>query len=63
MRRRSRRGQATTEYFVLVAVLVVGLVAAAYAFLPGFQQGIAGLSSDAGTLFAAGTQDGRNDRR
>jgi uncharacterized protein (UPF0333 family) len=60
---RSRRGQATTEYFVLISVLVVGLVVAAYAFVPGFTQGMTALRSDATTLLTAGAQDGHGDRR
>lgn len=61
--RRRRGGQATTEYFLLVSVAVIGLAVAAYAFIPGFQQGVQGLTSDTRTLFGAGTSDGRGDSR
>ena len=59
----SRRGQATTEYFLLISVAVVGLAVAAYAFVPGFSEGVTGLKSDTSQLFGAGTRDGSSDRR
>ena len=62
-RRAARRGQATTEYFVLISVLVIGLLVAAYAFLPGFRDGMTALSDDAGTLIGAGAQNGSGDKR
>ncbi|MBM4366608.1 MAG: hypothetical protein FJ102_10375 [Deltaproteobacteria bacterium] len=58
-----RRGQSTVEWMLLVAVITVGLVAAAYAFLPGFSQGVDGLESDLGNLFAQGERDGSGDAR
>ncbi|MDP2314184.1 MAG: hypothetical protein Q8P41_14875 [Pseudomonadota bacterium] len=61
--RRRRRGQATTEYFLLVSVAVVGLAVAAYAFIPGFQEGVIGLTTDTRTLFGAGTSNGSSDAR
>lgn len=59
----TRRGQATTEYVLLIAFLVVALLVAAYAFLPGFSQGMDGLERDAGGLIASGTESGRGDKR
>lgn len=59
----NRRGQATTEYMLLIAFLVVGLAVAAYAFLPSFSDGVDGLEDDASGLIGAGTEDGRNDKR
>lgn len=59
----TRRGQATTEYLLLIAFLVVGLLVAAYAFLPGFSQGMDALEDDAGGLIASGTENGRADKR
>lgn len=59
----TRRGQATTEYVLLIAVLVVGVVAAAYAFVPLFDEGMDGLDDDAGSLFEQGTRAGSGDVR
>lgn len=61
--RRFRSGQATTEYMLLVAVLIIGLLVAAYAFLPGFSEGVDGLGSDVQGLFSSGTQNGAGDMR
>ncbi len=58
-----RRGQSTVEWMLLVSVITVGLVAAAYAFLPGFSQGVDELESDLGKLFAQGERDGSGDAR
>jgi hypothetical protein len=58
-----RRGQSTVEWMLLVAVLVVGLVVAAYAFLPGFGRGVDELGSDVSNLFAQGETDGGGDMR
>ena len=60
---RRRRGQATTEYFLLISVAVIGLAVAAYAFIPGFSEGMTGLGSDASTLFGSGTSDGSGNKR
>ncbi len=40
------RGQAATEYMMLVSVAVVAVVGAAYAFVPTFQTGVQELSLD-----------------
>ncbi len=58
-----KRGQSTVEWMLLVAVLCVGLTAAAYAFLPGFAQGVDGLETDLDRLFAQGESDGSGDIR
>ncbi|MDP2308058.1 MAG: hypothetical protein Q8P18_18690 [Pseudomonadota bacterium] len=60
---RRRRGQATTEYFLLISVAVVGLAVAAYAFIPGFSEGMDNLGSDASTLVGAGAANGSGDKR
>ena len=57
------RGQSTVELMLLVSVLVIGLVAAAYAFMPDFQKGVSELGDDIGTLFAEGEQNGSGDMR
>lgn len=37
---RNRRGQSATEYMLVIAVVVLGLVAAASRFIPKFQEGV-----------------------
>lgn len=58
-----KRGQATTEYLLLIAFLAVALAVAAYAFLPSFSEGADGLTDDATRMWAAGTEDGANGKR
>ncbi len=43
---RSERGQTATEYMMVVSVIVIGVVAGAYAFVPSFQTGVGELSMD-----------------
>lgn len=42
----SRRGQSTVEYMMLISVIVLAIVAAAYVFVPTFQKGVEGLATD-----------------
>ena len=42
----SERGQTATEYMLMVSVLVVAVVAGAYAFVPSFTTGVGELSMD-----------------
>jgi hypothetical protein len=58
-----RNGQSTVEWMLLVAMLVVGLLVAAYAFLPGFGQGVEHMGDDASGLFAEGEANGSGDMR
>lgn len=58
-----RRGQATTEYFMVIAVIVIAVVAAAWLFLPGFSEGADGLGADMKRVLQAGRQDGSGDQR
>ena len=41
---RLSRGQSTTEYMLLVSVIVIAVVAAAYIFIPDFQTGVDSLA-------------------
>lgn len=59
---RSRSGQATAEVVVLIAVLAVALAAVAWALVPGFEDGVQGLSDDAGSLLNGPTSGSRNKR-
>ena len=42
----SERGQSSTEYMLLVSVVVIAIIAAAYAFVPTFKTGVYDLSKD-----------------
>ena len=61
--RPSRRGQSTVEYMLVVSVLAIALVAAAYAFLGSFSEGYEAMTDDAGTVLKSGTQDGSGNQR
>lgn len=41
-----RRGQSATEYMLIIAVVVLGLVSAASHFIPAFNQAVAGLAQN-----------------
>ncbi len=43
---RNRRGQSATEYMLIVAVVVLGLVSAASHFIPVFNQAVATLAQN-----------------
>lgn len=43
---RNTRGQSATEYMLVLAVVVLGLVAAASHFIPTFNQAVAGLAQN-----------------
>lgn len=49
-----RRGQSTVEWALVVAVLVVAVVAAAYVFVPGFQSAMDDAGGALSTLYASG---------
>lgn len=61
--RRARRGQATSEYMVLISFLAVALIVAAWAFYGSFRSGVTHLAGDAAGLFGEGTADGSGDMR
>ena len=60
---RMRRAQSTVEYMLILAVMSVALVAAAYAMIPDFRAGIGELGDYVENLFAEGEKDGSADRR
>ncbi|MBN1283565.1 MAG: hypothetical protein JXA24_07335 [Proteobacteria bacterium] len=43
---RGKRGQSATEYMLIVAVVVLGLVSAASHFIPVFNQAVAELAAN-----------------
>ena len=56
MRRAVReRGQASTEYMLLVSVIVIAVVAAAYVFVEPFRGGVTSLAGDASRILATGS--------
>ena len=46
---RGRRGQSTVEYMMLVSVIVIAIVAAAYVLVPTFQKGVSDLATEVST--------------
>ena len=53
---RNRRGQTATEYMLIVAVIVLGLVAAASQLIPRFRGGVEGLSDNVSTWLETNQQ-------
>jgi len=49
-----RRGQSTVEYMILISVIVIAIVAAAYIFVPTFQQGVDNLAQDIKDILSTG---------
>lgn len=43
---KEEEGQSTVEYMLLISVVVIAIVAAAYVFLDPFQSGVEGLAED-----------------
>ena len=43
---RNQKGQSATEYMLLIAVIVIGLVAAASRIIPIFETGVKGLGEN-----------------
>lgn len=51
-------GQTATEYMLIVSVVVIAVVAAAYQFIPAFKQGVASLAIDVSTILDGGCING-----
>ncbi len=47
-------GQSTVEYMLLISVIVIALVAAAYVFVPVFEQGVKELAGDVRKILSTG---------
>jgi len=43
---RNRKGQSATEYMLIIAVVVLGLVSAASQFIPTFKTAVGGLAQN-----------------
>jgi Flp pilus assembly pilin Flp len=51
---REEEGQATVEYMLLISVIVIAIVAAAYVFIKPFQQGVQKLAEDVSSILDSG---------
>lgn len=47
-------GQSTVEYMLLISVIVIAIVAAAYVFIDPFQQGVKDLANDVRKILSTG---------
>lgn len=47
-------GQSTVEYMLLISVIVIALVAAAYVFVPVFKEGVENLAEDVKMILSTG---------
>ncbi|MFH1463810.1 MAG: Flp family type IVb pilin [Pseudomonadota bacterium] len=51
---REETGQSTVEYMLLISVIVIAIVAAAYVFVPTFQAGVQALANDIKSILDTG---------
>jgi uncharacterized protein (UPF0333 family) len=49
-----RRGQSTVEYMLLISVIVIAIVAAAYIFSPNFRDAVMRLALDVEEILSSG---------
>ena len=56
-------GQTATEYMLIISVIVVAVVAAAYLFLEPFKKGVQDLANDVKTILKSGKIDGDGQKR
>ncbi len=61
--RRARGGQSTTEYMILISVIVIALVAAAYVFIDPFREGVQNLALDISEILDTGEVVGTGGAR
>ena len=61
--RRPRGGQTATEYMLLISVIVIAVVAAAYVFLDPFTAGVDALARDVSQILATGDPTGTGGQR
>lgn len=52
---RGEEGQTATEYMLIISVVVIAVVAAAYKFVPLFQQGVDALGKDVKQILITGS--------
>ena len=51
---RDEEGQSTVEYMLLISVIVIAIVAAAYVFIDPFRQGVLDLAKDIKKILSDG---------
>lgn len=51
---RDEEGQSTVEYMLLISVIVIAIVAAAYVFIEPFKQGVQDLANDVKRILSDG---------
>lgn len=51
---RDEEGQSTVEYMLLISVIVIAIVAAAYVFIEPFKQGVSDLGKDVKKILSDG---------
>jgi len=51
---REEEGQSTVEYMLLISVIVIAIVAAAYVFVEPFRQGVLDLANDVKRILSDG---------
>ncbi len=51
---REETGQSTVEYMLLISVIVIAIVAAAYIFIPTFEEGVKALAEDVKSILDTG---------
>jgi len=51
---RDEEGQSTVEYMLLISVIVIAIVAAAYVFIEPFKQGVLELAKDIKKILSDG---------
>ncbi len=56
-------GQSTVEYMLLISVIVIAIVAAAYIFMPTFQSGVEALAQDVSSILDTGKIGGTGTAR
>ena len=56
-------GQTATEYMLIISVIVVAVVAAAYLFLDPFKKGVNQLANDVKTILNTGMINGEGQAR
>lgn len=55
---RDESGQTATEYMLIISVVVIAVVAAAYVYVPKFQEGVEELGTKVMTILDAGCING-----
>ncbi len=60
---RDEEGQTATEYMLIISVIVVAVVAAAYVFIDPFQKGVNKLANDVRTILDSGMINGQGVAR